>query len=236
MPIADYALDLRDYVLAPTRWEAPQWETAGAVAASVAAAYGLDPRVRQAIGTRRVTPDGDPHSLRDMAPLALLTLGTAGAGLAGHDAALRSTAGGMVEAVALGSAASFALKLAAGRTRPDETLHHGDFGAGGSSFPSGHVTAMFAAAQVFADSRPPGEWSWRGLAYGFGGLTAYARIHGNMHWFSDTVAAAALGTTTGRFVSNRSGEASSRHSAYAFSVQPLDHGAMLSFSIDPWSP
>jgi membrane-associated phospholipid phosphatase len=84
---------------------------------------------------------------------------------------------------------------------------------------------------VFADSRPPGEWQWRTLAYSLAVATAYARVKDNMHWTSDVVAGAALGIATGRFVSGR--EDSARRSRVWFYPEPLDKGAMLSFSIDP---
>ncbi len=105
--------------------------------------------------------------------------------------------------------------------------------SGGDSFPSGHTAAAFAAAQVLADSRPAGEWTWRTTAYSLGALTAYARLDGNMHWLSDTVAGAALGMATGRFVSNRS-ESHAQESVAHFSVQPAKGGAFLSVSVDPY--
>jgi membrane-associated phospholipid phosphatase len=114
--------------------------------------------------------------------------------------------------------------------RPNSTTDRSAWRGNGESFPSGHTTAAFAAAQVFSDRTPPGEWGWRVLAYGLATATAYARVKDNVHWTSDVVAGAALGMATGRFVSDR--DATSR-SNVSFSVQPLDRGAMLTVSITP---
>ena len=139
----------------------------------------------------------------------------------------------MTEAVALASTGAFALKHAFGRERPDATMKKSSWRSGGDSFPSGHTAAAFAAAQVFIDSRPSEEPAWRIAAYSLGALTAYARMEDNMHWFSDTVAGAALGMATGRFVSKRGGEDTPLQSAH-LSIQPLKGGAMLGVALDPY--
>jgi membrane-associated phospholipid phosphatase len=51
-----------------------------------------------------------------------------------------------------------------------------------------------------------------------------------MHWASDTVAGAALGIATGRFVAGR--DEGSQHSRVSLWIQPLPGGAQLSFSVD----
>ncbi len=227
----EYLTDAKDYALAPLHWTPEQWEWAAGATASVATAYAFDGRVRSHFADASTSPSGDPHSLRDAAPAIALTLGTLAYGFVRDDATVRSTGEDMVEAVALGALSSFAMKAALGRTRPDSTSSRSAWGSGGDSFPSGHVTGAFAAAQVFADSRPPGDWAWRALAYSLAGLTAYARVNDNMHWTSDVVAGAALGIATGRFVSNREGR--THRSPVTLWVQPLQRGAMLSFAIDP---
>jgi membrane-associated phospholipid phosphatase len=65
------------------------------------------------------------------------------------------------------------------------------------------VAAIFAAAQVLSDRLPIEKQALRWTAFGLAGATAVARIQGNNHWLSDTVAGAALGMATGRFVSER---------------------------------
>ncbi|MGH8241075.1 MAG: phosphatase PAP2 family protein [Steroidobacteraceae bacterium] len=143
------------------------------------------------------------HNLRDAAPAIALTVGTLAVGALRHDGYTTHTGFDMVEAVGLGTLSSLAIKMAAGRVRPDATPDRAQWGRGGDSFPSGHVTAAFAAAEVFAQSRPEHEWGWRALAYSLAAATAYGRMQSNMHWSSDIVAGAALGIATGRFVAGR---------------------------------
>lgn len=231
--LVDYASDARDYAISPAHWDRHGWALAATAAAATAAAYTVDLSVKHDFASKSATPQGDPHSLRDAAPMAALTLGTIALGALRDDGDLRGTGYDMVEAAALGTAGAFALKHAIGRQRPDTTDHRGAWRSGGDSLPSGHTTAMFAVAQVLADSRPSDEWGWRTAAYGLGIATGFARLDGNMHWLSDTVAGASLGIATGRFVSNHSHEDKSE-SALQFSVQPMDRGAALSFSVDPY--
>jgi membrane-associated phospholipid phosphatase len=84
------------------------------------------------------------------------------------------------------------LKLITGRTRPDATNDPLEFRpfSGGKSFPSGHVSVPFSIAGALdaATGNPV-------IAYPFyfaGVLTGYARIHDNVHWFSDVVASAVI--------------------------------------------
>lgn len=227
----DYLTEVKDYAAAPLHWDAEEWQWAAGATAAVASAYALDNRVRERFADAQTRPTGDPHSLRDAAPTIALTLGTLAFGALRHDEPTYRTGYDMVEAVGLGSLSAFVLKNATGRARPDSTTDRAAWGTGGDSFPSGHVTAAFAAAEVFAESRPPDEWRWRILAYSLACATAYARVNGNMHWTSDTVAGAALGIATGRFVAARGDE--KWHSHVSAWIQPLPGGAMLSFSVDP---
>jgi PAP2 superfamily len=229
---SDYLDDARNYVLAPLHWDQHDWLLAGEVAAVTAVAYTFDSRVQHHFAPAETPAPGDPNSLRDSVPMLAMVLGTAAVGLVTDDPNMRSTARDMTEAVVFASGASFALKYAFGRERPVCTTDRSAWFSGGDSFPSGHTSAAFAAAQVFADSRPEGEWSWRIAAYSMGVLTAYARVHDNQHWLSDTVAGAALGIATGRFVSNRNAEKGSDQALH-FSIHPMKGGAMLNVSVDP---
>jgi hypothetical protein len=228
---SEYLGDARDYALSPLHWDQTDWEWAAGAAAGIAAAYSVDQRVRAHFADPSGSQMGDPHSLRDAVPTLALTLGTLGIGALRHDERTERTGWDMAEAIVLGSASSFVLKHAIGRERPDATDDRSSFGHGGDSFPSGHTTAAFAAAQVFADSRPQGEWQWRALAYSLAVATAYARVKDNMHWTSDVVAGAALGIATGRFVSARGDE--SHRSRVSVSVTPIEKGAFISFTFVP---
>lgn len=225
----DYVQDLRDYVTSPLHWDAQDWIHVGESAALVVAAYSVDGRVREHFRGGGVPAGRDPHSLRDAAPLLALTAGTFVVGTLRHDAGTANTGIDMAEATALGLLSATALKVVAGRERPNETSSRSQWGKSGDSFPSAHSTAAFAAAQVFADRMPREQWGWRVLAYGLAGATVYARLDGNVHWLSDTVAGAALGIATGRFVSRR-GEAGNP-SRVSMAVAPLEGGAMLNFQV-----
>jgi membrane-associated phospholipid phosphatase len=65
------------------------------------------------------------------------------------------------------------------------------------------------------------------VGYGVGGVTAYARVHDNVHWLSDVVAGAALGFATAHFVMNRR-ESAAGHASIM--LVPVEQGLMLSYS------
>ena len=109
------------------------------------------------------------------------------------------------------------IKTITGRTRPNyyssnveaEPTFKGPFGnlskdANGkrsnSSFPSGHTTAAFAAATVFAVEYRNKPYIPI-IAYSIASLVGISRITENKHWATDVFAGAALGYLTGRQVS-----------------------------------
>jgi membrane-associated phospholipid phosphatase len=225
---SDYLHDTKDYFTAPLHWEAREWAIAGEFALGIAASHLLDGTVRDQFAP------GDPlaatrHRTRDGLPLAALVAGTFAAGILGGNKQLVHTGLDMGEAIVLTSITTKGLKAAFGRQRPRSSPSPNRWGDGGSSFPSGHTSVAFAAAQVLADELPREQWGWRVLAYGLAGATAVARMDSNAHWLSDTVAGAALGMATGRFVSNRGQRAASRVS---FSMEPMNRGAMINFAVD----
>lgn len=225
---AEYVTDARDYALAPLHWDAGDWRWAGGAALSIAAAYSLDAQVRDHFVGNAAPTHADSHGVRDATPLALLTAGALAVGVLGHHERVTNTGLDMAEAVVLATVSSYALKTLTGRKRPNESLSHDRWG-GGDAFPSGHTAAAFAAAKVFSDRLDRDQWAWRALGYGLAGASAYARLDSNVHWLSDVVAGAALGIATGRFVARRDKDDQSR---VAFYVAPLDHGAMLGFSVN----
>ena len=113
------------------------------------------------------------------------------------------------EAIAVASAISGIVKGFAGRARsfmtPGEPWHwnflHGWTDARYFSMPSGHTTATiaFAAAITVASARwaPPARIAMILCAFSATLLVAFARIYTNQHWFSDVLAGAVLGATTG---------------------------------------
>jgi len=70
-----------------------------------------------------------------------------------------------------------------------------------SSFPSGHTTAAFSVATVFAMEYKDKPWVPI-IAYSGATLIGLSRITENKHWISDVFAGAALGYLSGRQVVN----------------------------------
>lgn len=87
------------------------------------------------------------------------------------------------------------LKLATHRERPDGSNH--------LSFPSGHAAVTFAGATVIA--RHLG-WRYSAVAYTVASYVAASRLHDNVHFLSDVVFGAAVGTIAGRTVTEHGRE------------------------------
>jgi len=101
------------------------------------------------------------------------------------------------------------IKYISGRQRPNfvdpdkitppTPQFHGpafSFKHGSTSFPSGHTTAAFSAATVYALEYKDRAWV-PVLAYSAATLIGLSRITENAHWSSDVFAGAALGYITG---------------------------------------
>ncbi|MBI5756842.1 MAG: phosphatase PAP2 family protein [Nitrospirae bacterium] len=91
-----------------------------------------------------------------------------------------------------------ALKVVAGRSRPDEdngTYRFQPFG-GDHSFPSGHTTQAFSLASVIAEHYD--EWWVDAISYGIAAGVGFARIEQEAHFPSDVVAGAVIGAVVGK--------------------------------------
>ena len=87
------------------------------------------------------------------------------------------------------------IKFATQRVRPD--------GSDALSFLSGHAAATFAAATVI--ERHLG-WKKAALGYAIASYVAASRLHDNVHYLSDVIFGAALGTVAGRTVTEHGRE------------------------------
>jgi membrane-associated phospholipid phosphatase len=222
--------DVGHYYTAPLRWDAEDWLAFGGSLAAVAAAHSFDTRVRSdlAAGPGALNGGQDKNSLRDALPtVAIIGVTGAYAGIIGDREGYRET-WSLFEAALLSGATGEMLSLGFGRERPDATASPNEWGKGGDSFPSVHVSAAFAVGTVFAESgNDEYRWVRRFLGYGIAAGTGYLRLHENVHWLSDTVAGSALGIATARFVLNREGS----HSRTAsLSFQPTRDGWMLAYT------
>lgn len=151
---------------------------------------------------------GDPGALLLSASLYVAGRISRHPGLAG--ASLRST-----EAIVTSGAIAQLLKLGSGRARPVVTqdanayvFHpaHGSH-ANFNSFPSGHTTASFAAATVFATeiryAHPKAAKFTTPVLYGLAAAVGGARMYNNRHWLTDVVGGAVIGHFAGRKITSR---------------------------------
>jgi membrane-associated phospholipid phosphatase len=230
--LGDVLTDAGQYFTAPLRWDESDWLFAGGSLAAIAVAHDFDSRVRAHFaptGPAGLT-GSDSNSIRDAIPAASLVVGTWLVSEVTDDSFANTEAYTMVEAAGFSTVTAEAFKYAAGRERPDQTTDPNDWRDAGSSFPSLHATAAFAVGAVFAESGSDDyRWLRRVLGYGMATATAYLRVRDNQHWLSDTVAGAALGIASGRFVTHRRLD---RAHVWNLSFAPSqDGGLMMTFSM-----
>jgi membrane-associated phospholipid phosphatase len=222
--------DTELYFTAPLRWDADDWLFFGGTLAMVAASHEFDGRVRAhfATGSNAVLSGQDKNSLRDAAPtLGVIAATWATAGFLNDSDGYRET-WKLLEAGVFSTVTSEALSYAAGRKRPDATTSPNEWRKGGDSFPSLHSSAAFAVGTVFAESgNDDYRWIRRAIGYGIAGATAYIRIRENDHWLSDSVAGAAIGIATARFILGRE-QTDSRTS---LQFEPIKNGWAISYSV-----
>ena len=113
------------------------------------------------------------------------------------------------ESILLGTAIGGTIKVLAGRQRPFVDIKNPysfQLGRGFSaedyrSFPSGHTIAAFAFASSLTRETQfwwPQAGFWIGTVfYGGAGMVGLSRMYNNMHWASDVIAGAAIGTIVG---------------------------------------
>jgi membrane-associated phospholipid phosphatase len=223
--------DTKLYFTSPLRWDEEDWLYFGGALAAIGAAHSFDERVRDhfATGPKAILNGGeDKNSLRDAAPTVALIAGTGLYAAFIDDRDGYREAWSLIEAGAFSGATAEVLGYATGRERPDATASPNEWGKRGDSFPSLHTTVAFAVGTVFAESgNDEYRWIRRIIGYGVAGATGYVRVSENVHWLSDSVAGAALGIATARFVLNR--QEAQNHAALQF--QPVKNGWLISYSM-----
>jgi len=230
----DFFHDLGQYVTSPLRWDGDDWLYFGGTLAAIGAAHTLDDKVRDHFaGTAPVLNGGqDPHSTRDIVPAAALLGGTWLISTVTGNEFGKGESYSMIEAALFSTLTLEGAKYAAGRERPNETLNDNDWRAGGASFPSLHTGVAFAIGTVFAESGDDDyRWLRRFIGYGMASTVMYLRLHDNEHWFSDTVAGAAVGIATAHFSINRRLQRIEGLENLSLSVVPEPGGAKLTFAM-----
>jgi membrane-associated phospholipid phosphatase len=225
-PLEDVGL----YFTAPLRWDEEDWLYFGGALAAIGASHLLDSRTRAhfATGSNAILNGEDKNSLRDSLPTVAIIAATGTGALLLRDSDGYRETWSLLEAGILGTASGEILTYAAGRERPDATTSPNQWRQGGDSFPSLHADAAFAVGTVFAESGSD-EYRWlrRIVGYGIATATAYIRVRENVHWVSDSVAGAALGIATARFVLDRR---STENREAALQFQPIKGGWMVSYA------
>jgi hypothetical protein len=116
-----------------------------------------------------------------------------------HDDRARETGILTAEALVDSAIVEGALKEISQRARPADGIERSEFFDGGSSFPSGHSTQVWAVATVIAN-----EYQHRRAvqvaAYGVATAVSVARFTSQKHYLSDVLAGSALGFGIGKYV------------------------------------
>ena len=218
--------DSRDYLTAPFKWKGKQWTRAAAMAGATILLTTADEPARD-IARQVQSPFLTGLSRYGLEPFGetytfVFVGGMIAAGeISGRDRT-RSTGYLAAESLLLSGLVARIPKLLLGRQRPDAwpPASPYDFKGPlkGSSFPSGHTTAVFSVASVVAYQYRNTRWV-PPVAYSIAGLTGISRIYDDRHWLSDVVAGALLGTVTGIFLcKNREDRALNLQPAYAGGV------------------
>lgn len=217
--------DLKALVTEPLRWRRQEWLQLAGIAAAVSLAYQYDDNVRAHYGN-----DGEPdyHEVEDALPPAIVFGARWFAAQGGNEQARREVAM-MQRAFVLQTISTEVIKVAFRRERPGPGVPRDHWNDGDLSFPSGHTGTAFAIGTVFAESGDDRHRRLRRIiGYGIGTYVGYQRINHDAHWFSDTVAGAALGIATAKFVMKRHDGTEPRG---LFSLRPIEGGTMLTYTV-----
>jgi membrane-associated phospholipid phosphatase len=234
-----YGKDALALARAPLEWDAAMWKSVGLLAATDSAAFAADPRIADFVQRNRnsttddfaklVTPLGGGRGLQISAATLL-------AGLLTHDGRLRDTGRDAIEASILAAGIlTPAIKRVVGRSRPNagEGAYAFDPLGNDESYPSGHATNAFAIASVFAAHSH--GWVVPTIAYTLATSIAASRVNDNVHFTSDVIAGAAIGTMIGRSIVSRHRQpaGASSGSNVTWSITPMRGGVAVGVRFYP---
>ena len=118
-------------------------------------------------------------------------------GLAEHDSELKSKAYTIAASNVVNLGATLALKLAFNRQRPAvayPAIIYDKVEESGPSFPSGHTSAAFATATSLSLVFP--KWYVIAPSFVYAGAVGYSRLYLGVHYPSDVLAGALLGSAS----------------------------------------
>jgi membrane-associated phospholipid phosphatase len=166
---------------------------------------------------------------------ALGTFATYGMGLATSDEALRGFSRKTFTSLLVAGGITTVMKSIMGRSRPftnEGSAKYSPFSIDDSrlSFPSGHTTVSFVMSASL--SKVIDRWWADVLLYGLATGTAYARMHNDRHWLSDTVLGAAIGYFAVQWVQasdKKSDSVEKENMTILPLIQPYSIGLMIAF-------
>jgi hypothetical protein len=223
-----YLADSYAIVTAPLHWDVVDWERFGGVVVLVGGLMLADENIDREVQQNRsrfTDRVSDATTGFGGAWASNLGVGFLAAGYLFRDWNTRETGREILEAGFISHLLDkWVLKPAFGRERPIESNGETRFHAFSSndSFPSGHATQAFALASVIS-IRSKG-WVVPTVAYGAAALVAFDRVNDRVHFASDVVAGAVLGTVVGRFIVARHRAAQSQEPAARFNLVPIPGG------------
>lgn len=165
---------------------------------------------------------------------ALGIFGTYSMGLILEDESMRVFARKTCASLLVAGGITTVLKSMIGRSRPFTNQGSSQFSPfsiddARLSFPSGHTTVSFVMSASL--SKVIDRWWADILLYGLATGTAYARMHNDRHWLSDTVLGAAIGYYAVQWVDSdkESGSVEKETMTILPLIQPYSIGLMIIF-------
>jgi len=232
--IRRYGSDSLSMLRAPLQWDRAQWSRAAMAAGVVGGAAAIDEETADFVQRNRsdfsddfssvVTPFGGRRAL-------VLSGAMLAGGLITKNVELRDTGRDAIEAtIFAGVIVTPILKRAVGRSRPFRDQGAYDFHpfSENQSWPSGHATNAFAVASVVAAHAK--GWVVPTIAYSLATGVAVSRMNDDVHFASDVLAGAAIGTAIGRAVVARHRPAAAKRS-FAIDIMPLRGGVAVNVQI-----
>jgi len=197
--LKNITLEEKTILTSPTRWRLVDADWLIPVGAIAAASLATDTHISQALtkSTGHLN-ESTTFSNYEVAAFGGIAGGMYLVGKITDDDRKREAGLLSAEAAAEAVGASTALQYAFARQRPTDGNGGGGFWRDGTSFPSDHSAAAWAAASVIAHEYP-GPLT-KLLAYGLASAVSASRLTGKDHFPADVIAGAAIGWFVGQYV------------------------------------